>query len=157
MGDGLDAMEIAIKRGHLSTIEIFLEFYPHLKDCACASGMVPILAAIQHDRLDVAQLLLERGADADLINEAGSSVLFDFMHSSDVDVCSLLIPYMKNVDIMLDGYTPLQWTVSDTQTQLMEMLIEAKADPDVTLGDGSAVLHHASQMGQTFVVKMLLD
>jgi ankyrin repeat protein len=94
------------------------------------SYLTPLGAAAATSNLELAALLLDRGADVD------GSDLAD-----------------------LDGITPLYLAAAQSDTEMMTLLLERGADPNGTWGRGGAFgpLYAAALSGNADVVRQLLD
>ena len=120
---------------------------------AGASGFVPIL-----------KLCLANGADFNVFNRYGGSALIPAAERRHVKVVQILT---QTPNFPIDHVNNLGWTAvmeavilgskSDTQTQIVRILVDAGCDYSIPDNDGTTVLQHAKSRSMDEVVKILLD
>ena len=101
---------------------------------ACCDGQV-----------DVTTVLLNRGADPNIVDENKDSSLHAAMYGHcNIETVQQMIDHGANVNAAnKDGTTPLILACSRAQEESVRILLKAKANPNITDGDGDASLHAA--------------
>lgn len=128
-------------------------------------GCTPLYYATDKGYLEVAKILLERGADPNIrcSNSHGPTRITRAMMKGDLElVMSLLsrnsFPNIQEDYIEYDS-TPLHHATKNGYLELAELLLEKNADPNVQddKGYGSTPLHYATRNGNMELVKLLLE
>jgi uncharacterized protein len=125
---------LIVNSGDIDSVKLFLEagFDPNLAD----SKGTPILSlAVRAQYLDMAQLLLESGADVNKISvDRGYSPLMDAVQKGDPAMVSLLLDRGAKTNLKSkDGQTALVVAAGRGDDILAKILIDHGADP--TIGD----------------------
>lgn len=95
-------------------------------------GMSPLMWAAQANDLQIARLLLEAGADANLGNRFGMTPLWLAATSSSPELVELLLLHGAGADVGLPhGETPLMAAARAGDAGSIELLLAAGADPNV--------------------------
>ena len=120
---------------------------------AGASGFVPIL-----------KLCLDNGADFNVFNRYGGTALIPAAERRHVEVVQILT---QTPNFPIDHVNNLGWTAimeavilgskSDTQTQIVKILVDAGCDYSIPDNDGITPMQHAKSRSMDEVVKILLD
>ncbi len=118
-----------------------------------------LFAAIE--RTDVTSLrnALEAGADANAINEAGSSALFEAVRKQSLDACRLLVAAGADVNFVNEqniGATPLMMAVGYKEPQIVNLLLENDADVNLADANGDPAINWAAYYGYTDIAERLL-
>jgi hypothetical protein len=119
--------------------------------------LVPTASNIGTIRYKMVQLLLEHGADPNLMTNFRKSPLHLTSILGAGDVMSLLLPQVTNPNTLsANNKTALHMCVEKGFSGLVSQLIEAKAS--LTLRDirGMSALHHAARLGLTHITHLLL-
>jgi len=143
---GLTALGFAAKKGNAKALARLLDAGAEA-DAADNAGATALMHAVVGDSLVAVRVLTERGACAD--GRASVSP------SEDRKTTSTLLP--KVLKKKKGGWTPLTWASRKGQANIVAVLLEANADPNVTGGgSGSQTpLIHAAMGGHVAVVDML--
>lgn len=105
-----------------------------------------------------ATILLEHGANPNACNAYGDTLLHKKASSGDVTSMLLLIDHGARVDIRNDdGHTPLFRAVFCRQELAVSALLRRGSDPNATTRHGHSVLHWARQLGETGIVRALVE
>lgn len=120
---------------------------------AGASGFVPIL-----------KLCLDNSADFNVFNRYGRTALIPAAERRHVEVVQILT---QTPNFPIDHVNNLGWTAimeavilgskSDTQTQIVKILVDAGCDYSIPDNDGITPMQHAKSRSMDEVVKILLD
>ncbi len=115
----------------------------------------------QKRKLQIAQMLLDRGADLALVDGHGMTALhyLVLMYGEEQPLVETLQAFMEkrsdpNVSNK-DGLTPLMFAAFRNRPQLAEQLLSAGADPKAIADDGSTALSIAREHGHTEVAEVL--
>jgi ankyrin repeat protein len=106
--------------------------------------------AVTFDRVDVARLLIEAGADARITESSGVNLL----HWAAITNRAALIPVLASAGVPIDqadeaGFTPLMYaaTIDHGETNALRALLAAGADARVRNRAGRTPLAQARQLG----------
>jgi ankyrin repeat protein len=100
----------------------------------------PLHLAMRLNNKEAIQLLLEAGADPNLVSAEGESALSWAVEQGDVEMAKLLLRHGAGKTINAFGppcgYTPLDFAARKLSLPLIELLLEAGADPEAPDEDG---------------------
>jgi ankyrin repeat protein len=160
-GDGQTALFCAVQSGHDDIAKMLLE-------CPAVdpndggpqwSEETPLHAAAHNGSLEIAEMLLMRGAIADSVNRAGEAPLAFASLGGHENVVRLLLaqggvdPQRSNrMDIV-----PLHRAAAGGHTAIVRLVLECGVDVNVRDGTGSAALVLAARWGHVEVVRLLLE
>lgn len=81
------------------------------------------------ERLTIAGLLLDNGADVNAQNNNKQSALGQAVADNSAEMVKLLLAHKPQVDVLYyNGWTLLQWAVSEQQVEIAGLLLDAGAD-----------------------------
>ena len=122
----------------------------------------PFLYAGAEGMLNIVKAALNHGADFSVLNRYGGTALIPAAEKGHLDVVKLLAstPNYPINHVNRLGWTALMEAVvlgngDHTQTQIVEALLQAGADPSILDKDGVSVLEHAQQRGFDSIVNLL--
>ena len=159
---------IACRQGNLDEIRRLLESgrdvnvmvpLPESRGTHVGSQFVtPLYTACASNQIEVARLLINRGADVEL-SSGGFTPLFLASAAGNYGmVCLLIFVGRANIDCVTDkGDTPFSMASSCGHLAIVRLLIDRGADVNRTYDDGATALHLACQDGHTEVVGLLID
>lgn len=114
--------------------------------------------AARGGHLEVARLLLDRGARVDLTPRGDASPLMIAARHGHADLVRLLLDTGADPNRVVPGDgTPLIAAVRGGDRRVVRMLLEAGADPDVYVDGDENPLYHAIGEGDPEMVRLLLD
>jgi ankyrin repeat protein len=149
--------EIAIKKGFLDVIKVFVEKGPDVKD-ADKDGETPLHRAARYGEWDVVKYLVEKGADVKAADKDGVTPLHRAARYGDWDVVKKLVEKGANVKCAnKDGYTTLHRAAAIGKLDVVKYLVEKGADVKAADKDGETPLHRAARYGKRDVVKYLVE
>jgi len=94
----------------------------------------PLLAAVTWKNREAVKLLLEAGADPNVFNCFSESPLAGAVEEDDLEMAALLLRHGANKTIDMPagitGFTPLGRAASNLSLPMIELLLEAGADPE---------------------------
>uniref|UniRef100_A0ABD2WPN2 PRANC domain-containing protein n=1 Tax=Trichogramma kaykai TaxID=54128 RepID=A0ABD2WPN2_9HYME len=112
------------------------------------SGNTPLHVALKLKHFKVVELLLKRGANANLANEEGSTHLHNICKRYDVETLKRFLVINEKLDrpVQLDvqdkkGNTPLHLALEENDCKVAVLLLEYGANPNFTNKDGRTPLH----------------
>ena len=124
--------------------------------------VTPLGVATAKGSQEMVEILLRAGAKVDHQNEQGWNVLMLAVHDGYTKVAETLLAYTVDINAQNSiGSTALS-LASRGYKDIVKLLLEAKADPNLTYKDtigvtGWTALMNASQDGHKEIVEMLLD
>jgi ankyrin repeat protein len=141
----------AIERGDLGAVDAMTAGRPKLVDAANAHGNTPLSVAIQSQRVEIARLLIERGADCRRRNHGGSGVM-DIAAAPGGDA---LVALLRTHGV---EYSPEHAAGCGDLAYLRERLDREPGLVDAASGRRrECLLHVAARRGQLPVVNLLLE
>lgn len=91
-------------------------------------GSTPLMAAAREGRLEIAEQLLDKGAQVDARDRLGHTPLHHAVIKRHADIATLLIKRRANVNAKDNGaMTPLMWAAKKGDAQLVRELVDAGA------------------------------
>ncbi|KAK7571104.1 hypothetical protein V9T40_014708 [Parthenolecanium corni] len=142
---GNAALLDAAKKGNLARIQRLLT--PENINCRDLQGRnsTPLHLAAGYNNLEVAEFLLERGADVNAQDKGGLIPLHNASSYGHLDIAALLIKYKTNVNATDKwGFTPLHEAAQKGRTQLSALLLAHGADPFLKNQEGQTPVDLAS-------------
>lgn len=121
------------------------------------NGNTALMSACFFNELEMAILLMERGANVNLKNNAGETALFEAAENS-LEMVELLVD--RGADIHMkddDGYTALTHAVSRNQLDIVKFMVSQGASVQELQDPGSNLLWVAAGYGATDVVSYLIE
>jgi len=118
----------------------------------------PLHLTSRKGHVDVARMLVERGADVSAQAQDGRTPLHWASEWGHVDVARMLVERGADVSAQAqDGRTPLHWALEWGHVDVARMLVERGADVSAQKKDGTTPLHWASLSGHVDVARMLVE
>ena len=123
------------------------------------NGDTILLFASSRDRIEIVKLLLQSGAEPNLVNTySGSTPLHLASSYGYTDIVRLLLEAGANPNITNgNGNTPLHLASSSGYTDIVRLLLETGANPNIRDRNGNTPLISASSRDRIEIVKMLLE
>lgn len=125
-------------------------------------GFTPLGLAAFFGSINVIKLLLEKGANPDLVSNNPMKVapihsaVAHRDHQRAFEMTAELLKYNAKVNIAQEGgWTPLHQAAVHGQTDILEMLLKNGADPNAVSEDGKTPLEMAADNNQKKSVEIL--
>lgn len=161
-GQGQTALLIATHRNHVGVAQWLISRGANVnaKDDISDS---PYLLAGARGRLEILRMTLAAGADLHSVNRYGGTALIPAAHYGHVEVVREMLKTRVDVNhINRLGWTALLEAIilgdgGAAHTEIVGLLLEAGAKPELADHQGVTPLAHAKQKGQAAIVKLLLS
>ena len=148
-------------------VERLLTAHPQDLDVEGGFYGAPLNAALAKGHLDIAQILLDRGAVGDSMGFMQRTALYIASTHGYADVVVSLIDRGANLSARCRDWnrdsedrawwTPLHAAIYHNHPDIARLLIEGGADPEARSGDDQTALYMASPRGHADVVRLLID
>ncbi|KAF4440801.1 ankyrin 1 [Fusarium acutatum] len=132
---GRKPLHKAALEGHTETVKAILEESQVNIDCPSESKFTPLYLAVLGGNHDTVKLLLEKGADPNMgISDSHTGDdQWTPLHAATDDgfmkCIRLLLDYGANPNIPGPSGPPLRWAVTHARIDILDMLLDAGADP----------------------------
>ncbi|XP_062700547.1 uncharacterized protein LOC109424597 [Aedes albopictus] len=121
-------------------------------------GLAPLHSAIIYGHIYLVQLLLEKGADINILSTAGWSALHYTVYHKQMATTNFLIDKRTDVNSPnKNKWTALHIACNNGDADMTRMLIQKGARHDVTTDEGKTPLDLAAAGGHTEIVIILID
>ena len=128
------------------------------RDSGRGSNHTPLLQALVRHNQDVAEYLIEQGADLSVTDAAGNNVLYAAALSGFDDLVLRLLAKGLDVNIRTkEGKTPLRGAIERNHAKAAMHLLRSKADPEIQDIYGYAPLMFAVMTSRPELVNLLLE
>ena len=121
----------------------------------------PLMVATLRNHYEMVQFLLENGADVNGQNKNGHTALFDacYFGYMYVSIARLLLKSGANPNLKTNTLmsTPLSAACFRGSVELVKLLLQSKADPNICSSNGYTSLMHACMYAHHNIVKLLLQ
>jgi uncharacterized protein len=159
--DGTPATMLATRSHHTDALRVLLDAGADV-DAQDATLDNPLLYAAREGFLDIARVANDAEADPTITNRYGGVAHIPASERGHVEMVRYLL---DQTDIDVDHVNRLGWTalleailLSDggpRHQEIVRLLLEAGADPDLADGDGVRPLTHARRRDQMAIVRLL--
>ncbi|CAF3397944.1 unnamed protein product [Rotaria socialis] len=162
----LPALHIAAKKNDTKAAALLLqgESQPDLNykeggfvNCTTKSGFTPLHIAAHYGNLEVAQLLIARGADVNYAASQNITPLHVASKWGKDNIVKLLLEKSAQIDAKTkDGLTPLHCAARSGHDQVVDLLLESGAPFGAKTKNGLSALHMAAQGDHVDAARILL-
>lgn len=149
----------AIKEGDVAkVVELLKGNYEQINLPLGESGWTPLHRAVLYSHQKLVRVLIEQGADVNLVDNYGWAPLHYAAMNGNSDALSFLLAYGADKNRKAQqGESPLHWAVNNNQNETVSLLVRAGAYLN-TLDDlGRTPLDIATTMGLSSLAKYLRD
>ncbi len=154
----LDLFFRAVTDGRASLVQSLLKDNPEWVHAEMFSGIKPLYRATVLGRTEVAELLLESGAEVNAITLRGTRPIHAAASAGHGDLVGLLIASGADVDSRDgEGTTPLYMAARVGRSETVQRLLAAKASPDLATVRGRTPLHESALAGHLRIVQALVE
>lgn len=117
-----------------------------------------LMAAAAFGHKDIAQLLLDKGANPNATNNIGHTSLMLAAKNGNIEIAKILLEKGARVNAQArSGFTPLTYAVMENHISMVQMLIEAGANITSEDDCGFTALHVAQWYGNHEIFKLLQE
>ena len=151
-------IEEAIARNDLQDVVRHLEKNPQDIDKPGRGNLTPLHQAILRKRPEAAAILLEAGADPDVLTPGSQSSLHLAIERGLIETAQMLL--QRGVDASVrdsQGWTALHLAAARNRIQIVKMMLNHGVDPNYLSAAGGTPLHEAAVSGDEDMIRMLLD
>ncbi|UJR15901.1 hypothetical protein I4U23_002824 [Adineta vaga] len=162
----LPALHIAAKKNDTKAAALLLQgdTQPDLNykeggfvNCTTKSGFTPLHIAAHYGNLEVAQLLIARGADVNYAASQNITPLHVASKWGKENLVKLLLEKSAQIDAKTkDGLTPLHCAARSGHDQVVDLLLESGAPFGAKTKNGLSALHMAAQGDHVDAARILL-
>ncbi len=96
-------------------------------------GRTPLINAAQRNLTEIAELLMDNGADVNAQDKHGQPALWFAVGYEMPDMGKLILTHKPTVDIWVNQITPVQLAISGEQFEIAALLLNAGADVDAII------------------------
>ena len=116
-----------------------------------------LAAATAHNKLNMARLLLEKGANPNLVSTTGVTPLMEASAQGYLSLVRLLVEHNADVHVVdpVNGTVAFHWACANGHAECVECLVRAGCDKSVRARNGKSGLQVATDCGHTAVVDRL--
>jgi ankyrin repeat protein len=157
--DGLASLHAAAFNGHERVVKFLLwSMQKEELNLTDKSGSTALCYAAQEGHLEIVKLLLERGVNVNIANEALYTALHLAVLKGHAPIVKLLHDNGAIINVVgSDGSTTLHTAALNGHESVVRFLLDCGIDPNIPGKDGSTALHCAAQEGHAGIVKLLLQ
>jgi ankyrin repeat protein len=155
-----DDLFAATARGDRAAVEQLLAADPNLINEYSSDGWSAIALAAHFGRLEIAQILLDRGADPNSVsrNLNANTPLHAAVVGNQREAVVLLVQHGANVNATdSGGWTPLGLAAHNGRGPIIEILLNSGADPNIRNNQGDTPLKVAREQDHQDAVALLLS
>ena len=159
-GDGSTPTFIACVAGHSETLRLLESrgghlYLPGTETRRYARGITHLHIAASSEKLELARLLLERGADPNATTDYGTTPLSSALNNKEQEVVSLLLD--RGALVNPGGPSPLAQALDRSGNKaIVRLLLERGADPNGRDSRGFAGLDYAAGSNNLEAARLLL-
>jgi len=153
---GTETLFNACQDGDLRKAKSLIRNDPGLIDIYDPSGSTPLLVSVENGHLNIAEILIYRGANVNLSGNLGVTPLHLAAERGFDDMVRLLIQkgaMLQAKDEM--GASPLHYAVEKGKASIVQILLEKGSEPGETDNSGDTAIKIAVSKGRKDIIDML--
>ena len=154
-------LAVACRYWHSNILSYLIQAHHADPNFACSGGYTPLLLAVSGLDEPMVQVLLDNGADPNVLTRHDGSPWHEAAAGGYLDILSrMLWHYGGNVNLQSssNGATPLRCAVTKRRTAVVQTLLsEFHADPNLATNSGETPLHRACWNDDMSMVRLLLQ
>ncbi|WP_375333842.1 ankyrin repeat domain-containing protein [Candidatus Tisiphia endosymbiont of Xenochironomus xenolabis] len=155
-GDEKKVLWFTAQEGKLEAVKTLLQLGANINAINAVNGMPPLHVAMQKKHPEVAEELLARGADVNIVDAGGWIALHWGVNLEDINIVKNILTKGTNINAKsIVGVTPLFCAVSNGNKLITELLISKQADSNIPSNEGTLPWHIASFKGFIEIMKIL--
>jgi hypothetical protein len=148
----------AAKNGDLQTVKTILAKDPSKLNATDESKYTALHWASMRAHWDVAEFLIEKGADLNVVGGDGGTQINWAVHHDNVDIIKLMVEKGAKLNIRNRwGMTELHTAIWRGCIHVVEYLLDQGSDPMVRTNEGWTAMHYAFRSGHDNIIEMLKD
>ncbi|MCE9507219.1 MAG: ankyrin repeat domain-containing protein [Alphaproteobacteria bacterium] len=155
----LDVFFDAVTKGNLSATRAFLDKHPSCVNQPIINSAVPLMRAAYYQQLEVARILLVKGADPNIGDLSDWTALIYAARNGQLEMIDLLLEHGAAIDRKVEssGLTALMFAALMGQDEAVSLLLEKGADAGVKSIAGETALGFAKREGYPQAVVLLKE
>jgi len=148
----------AAKGGDLPTVRNILAQDPSKLNATDEDNYTALHWACMRTRWDVAEYLIEQGADLNVVGGDGGTPINWCVHHDNVEIIKLMIEKGAKLNIRNQwGMTELHTAIWRGCIQVVEYLLDHGSDPTIKTNEGWTAMHYAFRSGHDNVIELLKE
>lgn len=157
--DGYSPLWCAISAYHIDAVRLLLRHGARVSlRSASGSGLMPLHQAAVTGQSAVCEVLLERGAQVDSLDDDNNTPLHYAAASGSVAAVRVLLRSGADVHAaQAQGLTPAHWAAHKGHTDVLDLLLSYGAPLGARATEGATPLHMAANRGHLPAVRLLLE
>ena len=161
-GLNLSPLPAALYKGHLHVANLLCR-HGAVVDVQGYTSCTPLFAASFRGQLDIMRWLLDHGANTEARSDSRFTPLLYAADAMHFEAIHVLLEYHADVNSQgRDGETPLTWvlnycTQKEQFVDMVRLLLEHGADPNICENDHTTPLHAVSSCGFLEAARLLLS
>ena len=154
----ISSIHVAVQLGDLEKVEVFLEQGADVNRQTSDFHATPLDRAVSAGFRDIAELLIENGADCGKADKNGFTPLHTSAKQGYIDIAKLLIENGADCERMdKNGFTPLHRSAKQGHIDIVKLLIENGADCEKADKTDFTPLATSAEQGYIDIVKLLIE
>lgn len=148
----------AAKNGDLPTVKTILAQEPSKLNATDEDNYTSLHWACMRVNWDVAEYLIEKGADMNVVGGDGGTPINWAVHHDNVNIIKLMVETGAKLNIRNQwGMTELHTAIWRGCIQVVEYLLDHGSDPTIKTNEGWTAMHYAFRSGHDNVIEMLKE
>ena len=154
----LDTLFRAVTDGRAELVRSLVQEHPDWVDRELYLGIRPLYRASVLGRSEIAQILIDSGADIQGGTERGTLPLHAASQNGHLAIVEMLLAARAQPDAVDEsGATALLLAARHKQNKVMTELLRNGANPNIRDNDGRTPLHFSAGLGQYEAVQILVE